>query len=96
MFDNTLLPVLTLAAAGGRPEENAGGKGPEYWPTHGWRVSTPERQGMDSERLAGGEFDIHHAPRERGDVSDIFVDRLAGKAGVRRRCDRQPEGADDE
>ncbi len=24
----------------------------EYWPTHGWRTSTPEAQGMDSERLA--------------------------------------------
>ena len=23
-----------------------------YWPTHGWRVSTPEAQGMDSEVLA--------------------------------------------
>lgn len=24
---------------------------PEYWPTHGWRTSTPEEQGMDSEKL---------------------------------------------
>ena len=23
-----------------------------YWPTHGWRSSTPEAQGMDSEALA--------------------------------------------
>ncbi len=25
---------------------------PDYWPTHGWRASTPEQQGMDSTRLA--------------------------------------------
>lgn len=24
---------------------------PEYWPTEGWRTSTPEAQGMDSEKL---------------------------------------------
>ena len=23
-----------------------------YWPTEGWRTSTPEQQGMDSERLS--------------------------------------------
>jgi CubicO group peptidase (beta-lactamase class C family) len=26
--------------------------GPDYWPTAGWRTSTPEQQGMDSETLA--------------------------------------------
>lgn len=25
---------------------------PEYWPTHGWRESPPERQGVDSDRLS--------------------------------------------
>ena len=25
---------------------------PAYWPTEGWQTSTPEEQGMDSERLA--------------------------------------------
>jgi CubicO group peptidase (beta-lactamase class C family) len=25
---------------------------PDYWPTEGWRASTPEEQGLDSERLA--------------------------------------------
>src|SRR5512142_3031446 len=25
---------------------------PPDWPTHGWRTSTPEQQGMDSEKLA--------------------------------------------
>jgi CubicO group peptidase (beta-lactamase class C family) len=40
---------------------------PDYWPTEGWRTSTPEEQGMDSERLAEtmdylqeqSSFDIH-------------------------------------
>lgn len=27
-------------------------KTPDYWPTEGWRTSTPEEQGMDSELLA--------------------------------------------
>jgi CubicO group peptidase (beta-lactamase class C family) len=26
--------------------------GPDYWPTEGWRTSTPEEQGLDSEQLA--------------------------------------------
>src|SRR5437016_11583229 len=25
--------------------------GQEYWPTHGWRITTPEQQGMDSDKL---------------------------------------------
>ena len=25
---------------------------PDYWPTEGWRTSTPEAQGVDSELLA--------------------------------------------
>ncbi len=35
---------------------SAGQSGPiqegEYWPTNGWRISTPEAHGMDSEKLA--------------------------------------------
>ena len=27
---------------------------PDYWPTEGWRVSPPEAQGLDSEKLADG------------------------------------------
>ena len=27
-------------------------KSPEYWPTQGWRTSAPEKQGIDSEKLA--------------------------------------------
>ncbi len=36
----TLTPGVTASPA------------PAYWPTEGWRTSTPEEQGMDSEKLA--------------------------------------------
>src|SRR5512139_2952022 len=29
-------------------------KPPDYWPTQGWRESTPEEQGFDSDKLAEG------------------------------------------
>jgi CubicO group peptidase (beta-lactamase class C family) len=37
---------------------------PDYWPTHGWRESTPESQGMDSEKLATILTDVrdHQTP----------------------------------
>jgi CubicO group peptidase (beta-lactamase class C family) len=31
---------------------------PEYWPTNGWRTSTPEEQGFDSAKLAEGLREI--------------------------------------
>src|SRR5579875_2223073 len=32
----------------------------DYWPTDGWRTSTPEEQGLDSNILAGiHEFGLH-------------------------------------
>jgi len=31
---------------------------PDYWPTEGWRISTPEQQGFDSAKLAEGLQDI--------------------------------------
>jgi CubicO group peptidase (beta-lactamase class C family) len=31
---------------------------PDYWPTEGWRTSTPEQQGFDSGKLAAGLQDI--------------------------------------
>ena len=31
---------------------------PEYWPTNGWRTSSPEEQGFDSAKLAEGLQDI--------------------------------------
>ncbi len=45
-----LLPLIAGCAGPGTasnlPPE------PDYWPTAGWRTSTPEEQGMDSEQLA--------------------------------------------
>ena len=34
---------------------------PDYWPTEGWRVSTPEEQGLDSGKLAEGLLAIRQA-----------------------------------
>jgi hypothetical protein len=42
--------VLLAACATGHMKEND--PTPDYWPTKGWRSSTPERQGLDSEKLA--------------------------------------------
>ncbi len=51
----------TVLLGAGVPD--AGAQEP-YWPTHGWRYSSPEAQGMDSEVLAGA-FDYirdHRTP----------------------------------
>src|SRR5215831_18820077 len=56
----TLLVVVAFAG-----ERTASTAEPEtYWPTHGWRSSTPEAQGMDSEVLAQAFEYIrqHHIP----------------------------------
>ncbi len=52
-----LLLVVLLSAACSAPAPEpaatvASAPEPTYWPTEGWRTSTPEEQGMDSERLA--------------------------------------------
>lgn len=57
---------LTFVAAAVFAGEPAGSPEAEadYWPTHAWRTSTPEAQGMDSEVLAQA-FDYirqHHVP----------------------------------
>lgn len=44
-----LLALVVLLIAGALP---ALAQDEEYWPTNGWRTSTPEEQGMDSDRLA--------------------------------------------
>ena len=31
---------------------------PSYWPTNGWKVSTPEEQGINSQLLADGINEI--------------------------------------
>jgi len=48
-----VLLVVFLSAATLAQEQTASPLAQEtYWPTHGWRFSTPEAQGMDSEVLA--------------------------------------------
>jgi CubicO group peptidase (beta-lactamase class C family) len=49
-------PLAWLFTAGLRTPIRA--PAPEYWPTHGWRDSTPEEQGFDSRKLAEGLQDI--------------------------------------
>src|SRR5262245_34076195 len=48
------IPILALANAVSNvaPMNNGWAPGREYWPTNGWRTSTPEEQGVDSETLA--------------------------------------------
>jgi hypothetical protein len=47
-----LLAALTVSALAIAPFAGAQeGSAPDYWPTEGWRTSTPEEQGMDSEKL---------------------------------------------
>ena len=48
-----VLMVTVLRAAALAQEQSASPTVHErYWPTHGWRSSSPEAQGMDSEALA--------------------------------------------
>jgi CubicO group peptidase (beta-lactamase class C family) len=46
------LLILSLLLAGCVGTALKESERPDYWPTDGWRVSTPEAQGMDSTRLA--------------------------------------------
>jgi CubicO group peptidase (beta-lactamase class C family) len=48
------------------------GASPDYWPTEAWRFSTPEGQGMDSEKLADMIQTIH---TEGHDIRGIFIVR---------------------
>ena len=43
-----------------------------YWPTEGWRTSTPEQQWMDSERLAEG-LDFLQERREEYNVHSLLI-----------------------
>ncbi|NLF77931.1 MAG: serine hydrolase [Chloroflexi bacterium] len=55
-FSKCLVSVLVIAALALAIVPFAGaqeGGEPDYWPTEGWRTSTPEEQGMDSAELAG-------------------------------------------
>jgi len=44
--------VLALACLVGNGSIHQAAATPKYWPTHGWRRSSPEAQGMDSKKLA--------------------------------------------
>ncbi len=67
---STLAPTVSLVppTAVATPTVAPTPIGPDYWPTEGWRTSTPEEQGMDSELLAEAldslreqkGFDIHN------------------------------------
>jgi CubicO group peptidase (beta-lactamase class C family) len=69
---NLILVALALATVGsmvgcGSPSTEATGESPDYWPTDGWKTSTPEQQGMDSEMLTEvvrllaeqDDYDVH-------------------------------------
>jgi CubicO group peptidase (beta-lactamase class C family) len=45
---------------------------PAYWPTDGWRSTTPEEQGMDSERLAQM---VEHIAQEKLDLHSLLIVR---------------------
>ncbi|HEX5810229.1 MAG TPA: serine hydrolase [Anaerolineales bacterium] len=49
-------PLVWLFTAGLRAPARV--PAPDYWPTNGWRTSTPEEQGFDSAKLAEGLQDI--------------------------------------
>ena len=60
------LVLLSLSAGCSTPAETVTPESGEYWPTEGWRTSTPEEQDMDSEKLEqmmvyldGNNLDIH-------------------------------------
>ncbi len=43
--------ILAILGCGTTPTPTAAPPSPAYWPTDGWKTSTPEQQGMDSESL---------------------------------------------
>lgn len=47
-----VIAILFFSAGVKNPERITAQSEPDYWPTDGWRTSTPEAQGMDSELLA--------------------------------------------
>jgi len=54
------LPLVLISGVSCSQPENGPAvvPAPTYWPTGGWRTSTPEEQGMDSQRLAQVLADI--------------------------------------
>lgn len=55
------------SASKGEKESLSGNSTSDYWPTEGWKTSTPEAQGMDSAQMAAMfdtiktfNYDVHH------------------------------------
>ena len=60
----------------------------DYWPTNGWRTSTPEAQGMDSQKLINMMETLHdrknnpqygpldHTPEQRSFENDIVINSI--------------------
>jgi CubicO group peptidase (beta-lactamase class C family) len=63
-----VLIALLAACAPTRPAPNP----PDYWPTDGWRTTSPEEQGMDSETLARM---VEHVAHEGLDLHSLLVIR---------------------
>jgi CubicO group peptidase (beta-lactamase class C family) len=66
--------ILAVAAVllAARERAPAAPPEPDYWPTHGWRASTPEEQGFDSGKLA----EVVLAVREAGlNIHSLMVIR---------------------
>ena len=47
-----ILAILTASLTGCSIGKSSSGPARDYWPTEGWRNTTPEAQGFDSEKLA--------------------------------------------
>lgn len=47
-----LFSIILFASHSAIPQSIQSPEAPVYWPTHGWRTSTPEQQGLDSNKLA--------------------------------------------
>lgn len=47
-----LFSIILLAPPPAVPRSFQHPESPAYWPTHGWRSTTPEQQGLDSNKLA--------------------------------------------
>jgi CubicO group peptidase (beta-lactamase class C family) len=47
-----LFSIILFASQTAIPQSFQNSESPAYWPTHGWRSTTPEQQGLDSNKLA--------------------------------------------
>src|SRR4051812_42221711 len=54
LLERGFLLILTALLAAAQVSAQSGQNAPstKYWPTQGWRSSSPEQQGMDSAKLA--------------------------------------------